>query len=142
MLCQCLSAHLTPYYTIPLSVQDIVDLCSSSPDCYVTYDWDNRLMYAFIYHLFGLLWTNQFIVGFASVVVAGSVAQYYWNRYVMGQEPLSKLRISSALHKPSQNALPVVGLSVFLGPLLSGQTCSATCVSHGPPLHTSCGADL
>jgi choline transporter-like protein 2/4/5 len=60
--------------------QDIIDLCSASPDCYVTYDWDNKLMYAFIYHLFGLLWTNQFIVGFASVVVAGSVAQYYWNR--------------------------------------------------------------
>jgi choline transporter-like protein 2/4/5 len=35
-------------------------------------------MYAFIYHLFGLLWTNQFIVGFASVVVAGAIAQFYW----------------------------------------------------------------
>eukprot|EP00882_Tetradesmus_deserticola_P032381 GHRQ01036732.1.p1 GENE.GHRQ01036732.1~~GHRQ01036732.1.p1 ORF type:complete len:143 (+),score=50.40 GHRQ01036732.1:192-620(+) len=58
----------------------VMDLCANSPDCYISYDWDNRLMYAFIYHLFGLLWTNQFIVGFCSVVVAGAVANYYWSR--------------------------------------------------------------
>jgi len=27
-------------------------------------EWDKKLEYLFIYHLFGLLWTNQFIVGF------------------------------------------------------------------------------
>lgn len=59
-------------------VQEVMDLCANSPDCYISYDWDNRLMYAFIYHLFGLLWTNQFVVGFCSVVVAGAVANYYW----------------------------------------------------------------
>jgi choline transporter-like protein 2/4/5 len=57
-----------------------MDMCANSPDCYISYDWDNRLMYAFIYHLFGLLWTNQFIVGFCNVVVAGAVANYYWSR--------------------------------------------------------------
>lgn len=31
-----------------------------------------------IYHLFGLLWTMNFIVGFGQVVIAGSVATYYW----------------------------------------------------------------
>jgi len=27
-------------------------------------EWDKKLEYLFIYHFFGLLWTNQFIVGF------------------------------------------------------------------------------
>jgi hypothetical protein len=39
-----------------------------------------RRRYAFIYHLFGLLWTNQFIVGFACVVIANAVANFYWHR--------------------------------------------------------------
>lgn len=26
--------------------------------------WDKKLEYLFTYHFFGLLWTNQFIVGF------------------------------------------------------------------------------
>ena len=46
----------------------------------MSYDWDSRLKYAFCYHLFGLLWANQFIVGFSSVVVAGAVGSYYWAR--------------------------------------------------------------
>lgn len=61
-------------------LQEVMDLCASSPDCYISYDWDNKLMYSFIFHLFGLLWTNQFIVGFCSVVVAGAIANYYWSR--------------------------------------------------------------
>jgi choline transporter-like protein 2/4/5 len=31
-----------------------------------------------LYHLFGLLWTNQFIVGFGLMVVAGAIANFYW----------------------------------------------------------------
>jgi hypothetical protein len=57
-----------------------MDACASSPDCYISYDWNDRLKYSFIIHLFGLLWANQFIVGFASVVVAGAVGSYYWAR--------------------------------------------------------------
>lgn len=34
----------------------------------------------FAYHLFGLLWTNQFINGFGYLVIAHSVGQYYWTR--------------------------------------------------------------
>lgn len=34
-------------------------LCGRDPDCYLSYDWNNNLKYAFIYHFFGLLWTNQ-----------------------------------------------------------------------------------
>jgi hypothetical protein len=60
--------------------QQVLDLCSSSSDCYISYDWNSRLKYAFIFHFFGLLWTNQFIVGLSSVVVAGAVANFYWSR--------------------------------------------------------------
>ncbi|KAI8472764.1 MAG: plasma-membrane choline transporter-domain-containing protein [Monoraphidium minutum] len=63
-----------------LTGDDLLDACASSLDCYVSYDWNDRLMYAFIFHLFGLLWANQFIVGFSSVVVAGAVGSYYWSR--------------------------------------------------------------
>lgn len=38
------------------------------------------LQYMFAYHLFGLLWTNQFINGFGYLVIAHSVGQYYWTR--------------------------------------------------------------
>lgn len=34
----------------------------------------------FAYHLFGLLWTNQFIVGFGYVVISHCIGQYYWSR--------------------------------------------------------------
>jgi hypothetical protein len=70
----------TPHPQPPHPPQDLLDACAGSPDCYISYDWDARLKYAFIYHLFGLLWANQFIVGFSSVVVAGAVGSYYWAR--------------------------------------------------------------
>lgn len=46
-------------------------LCGQDPDCYLSYQWDRSMQYAFIYHFFGLLWTNQFIVGLACVTIAG-----------------------------------------------------------------------
>ena len=38
--------------------------CANNPNCYYAIDWDKKLEYLFIYHFFGLLWTNQFIIGF------------------------------------------------------------------------------
>ncbi|GFR50844.1 hypothetical protein Agub_g13116 [Astrephomene gubernaculifera] len=55
-------------------------LCGNDPNCYLSYDWNNQLKYAFIYHFFGLLWTNQVIVGFSCVTIAGAVGHYYWSR--------------------------------------------------------------
>ncbi|KAL3136905.1 hypothetical protein ABBQ32_006513 [Trebouxia sp. C0010 RCD-2024] len=54
--------------------------CANNPSCYYDTDWDKQLQYLFIYHFFGLLWTNQFIVGFGYVVIAGAVAHFYWSR--------------------------------------------------------------
>jgi Plasma-membrane choline transporter len=39
----------------------------------------------FGYHLFGLLWTNQVIVGFGYVVIAHCIGQYYWYRGIRAQ---------------------------------------------------------
>jgi hypothetical protein len=61
-------------------LQEVLETCAGSSDCYISYDWNDRLKYAFIFHFFGLLWTNQFIVGLSSVVVAGAVANFYWSR--------------------------------------------------------------
>jgi choline transporter-like protein 2/4/5 len=60
--------------------QQVLEACGASPDCYISYDWNSRLKYAFIFHFFGLLWTNQLIVALSSVVVASAVAQHYWAR--------------------------------------------------------------
>lgn len=56
------------------------EYCAKSPDCYQTYEWNDDLKYAFAYHFFGLLWTNQFIVGWGMVVIAGAIGSYYWAR--------------------------------------------------------------
>mmetsp|Transcript_11641 Transcript_11641/g.31727 ORF Transcript_11641/g.31727 Transcript_11641/m.31727 type:complete len:793 (-) Transcript_11641:1356-3734(-) len=53
-------------------------LCGDDPNCKITYEWDDQLKYSFIYHFFGLLWTNQFIVGFSSVTIAGAIGSFYW----------------------------------------------------------------
>ncbi|KXZ44390.1 hypothetical protein GPECTOR_68g361 [Gonium pectorale] len=55
-------------------------LCGQDPNCYLTYDWNNQLKYAFVYHFFGLLWTNQVIVGFSCVTIAGAIGHFYWSR--------------------------------------------------------------
>jgi choline transporter-like protein 2/4/5 len=52
---------------------DMVSNCAADPQCYITYDWNNEMKYAFIYHFFGLLWTNQVLVGFTCVTVAGAL---------------------------------------------------------------------
>ncbi len=49
----------------PAGAADLSDAaCANNPTCYYTMEWDKKLEYLFIYHFFGLLWTNQFIVGF------------------------------------------------------------------------------
>ena len=41
-----------------------VEQCAYDPNCRYALEWNKHMEYAFIYHFFGLLWTNQFIVGF------------------------------------------------------------------------------
>eukprot|EP00899_Mesostigma_viride_P018836 jgi/Mesvir1/26954/Mv20673-RA.2 len=48
----------------------------------VEYDlvWTDKLRWMAVYHLFGLLWTNQFIVGLTQTILAGAIAAFYWGR--------------------------------------------------------------
>ncbi|KAG7382337.1 hypothetical protein PHYPSEUDO_005015 [Phytophthora pseudosyringae] len=39
---------------------------------------DNTMHYLMIYHLFGLLWTSQFIQAAAYATIAGAFCEYYW----------------------------------------------------------------
>ncbi|KAJ9522324.1 hypothetical protein QJQ45_008201 [Haematococcus lacustris] len=72
------SAANTTCYANVTSRDDMVSACAADPDCRLSYDWNNELQYAFLYHFFGLLWTNQFIIGATHVTVAGAIASYYF----------------------------------------------------------------
>lgn len=51
--------------------------------------------YLILYHIFGLLWTTQFIQGIATMTVAGAVAGWYFSRLPKageGNEELEKLK--------------------------------------------------
>jgi len=86
--------------------------CASSANCRVTYEWNDALKYAFIYHFFGLLWTNQFIVGFGCVVIAGAIAQFYWAR---GDKfELAALPVVRALKNATIYHLGSVALGSFI----------------------------
>ena len=52
--------------------------CAADANCYLSYKWNDQIRYAFIYHFFGLLWTNQVIVGISCVTVAGAIGTFYW----------------------------------------------------------------
>ncbi len=67
----CLVCSIEPRLATPLSVDAVqsstaaeVEECAYDPNCRYDLQWDKKMEYAFIYHFFGMLWTNQFIVGF------------------------------------------------------------------------------
>ena len=65
-----------------LEVESNVDLtdeeCYKDPNCAYQLDWNTNLQYVALYHLFGLLWTIQFIEGYGQVVIAGVIANFYF----------------------------------------------------------------
>lgn len=73
----------------PLPANITREECSIDPTCYYGIKWNSTLKYMFLYHLFGVLWTNQFIVGFGHVIIAGSVANFYWTRGNSQDMPMS-----------------------------------------------------
>jgi choline transporter-like protein 2/4/5 len=56
--------------------------------------WDTTLRYMAIFHLFGLLWTWQFIAGLGYMVVAGAVASFYWCRGDSSRVPQCPIMIA------------------------------------------------
>lgn len=57
------SPHVHPPPVHPLGTQDL-----------------NATPYLLVYHFFGLLWTTQFIVGLASMAIAGAVCAWYFGK--------------------------------------------------------------
>ncbi len=51
---------------------DRVQWCAANPNCYMSYSWNNFLRLIFIYHTFGLFWTQQFLVGVVCTTTAGA----------------------------------------------------------------------
>ena len=52
--------------------------CHETPGCSYEQRWDQDTQYMMIYHLFGLLWMNQFFIAFGYVVIAGCISHFYW----------------------------------------------------------------
>jgi len=52
--------------------------CHDDPKCRYEQQWDKDMWYMMIYHLFGLLWMNQFFVALGYVVIAGAISSFYW----------------------------------------------------------------
>jgi choline transporter-like protein 2/4/5 len=65
-----------------VTIQDVVNTTSSiagtSSSVTVEVSDDKIVNYLIIYHLFGLLWTNQLIHATAYTVIAGAFCEYYW----------------------------------------------------------------
>ncbi|KAK3235506.1 hypothetical protein CYMTET_54296, partial [Cymbomonas tetramitiformis] len=60
---------------------DLSDYATDSiKSCGYTVNFSTELQYMLLYHLFGLLWTLQFILAFTYCVIAGATANYYWTR--------------------------------------------------------------
>lgn len=54
--------------------------CADSTTCRYEWKWNNTLWYAGAYHFFGLLWTNEFLLGVGYVVLAIVFAMFYFKR--------------------------------------------------------------
>jgi choline transporter-like protein 2/4/5 len=66
--------------------------------------------YLLIYHVFGLLWTTQWLVGMATITIAGGVSAWYFSR------------VPAGMHPPPAAAK---ALSASVTPVSSGETPSA-----------------
>ncbi len=65
--------------TITKDVQTAAgSILGNEPPISVQVDNDNIVNYLLIYHLFGLLWTNQFIQAISYTTIAGCFCEYYW----------------------------------------------------------------
>ncbi|KAJ0392826.1 hypothetical protein P43SY_009670 [Pythium insidiosum] len=66
-----------------VSLKDVQNAASKitgrdAPPIKVEVENDDVVNYLLIYHLFGLLWTNQFIQAIAYTTLAGCFCEYYW----------------------------------------------------------------
>ena len=89
-----------------LSVEEVAAMsdmeCYHHPDCAFQTRWQTMTIYMGLYHLFGLLWTMQFILGYGYVVLAASIGHYYWYRADSSLMPkfpvLRSMRLATFYH--------------------------------------------
>ena len=53
----------------------------------VTYEEDTKLKVFWWYHFVGLIWTSEFILACQQMVISGSVALWYFTRWVVQKHP-------------------------------------------------------
>eukprot|EP01018_Ginkgo_biloba_P013005 Gb_10052 [translate_table: standard] len=72
--------------------------------------WSHTTQYLAAYHIFGLLWSWQFICGFSYLTISSSVAYYYWYQ----GDPPDKSSILSSIHRTSRYHLGTVAFGSLL----------------------------
>ena len=75
----------------------------------VTISWDETLQYMSLYHLFGIFWTTQFIVGLGVMFTAGAIAAYYWQRESMPKSPIRR-----SIHRAVRYHVGSIALGAFI----------------------------
>ena len=75
----------------------------------VTISWDETLQYMSLYHLFGIFWTTQFIVGLGVMFTAGAIAAYYWQRESMPKSPIRR-----SIHRAARYHVGSIALGSFI----------------------------
>lgn len=75
-------------------------------------DWNTNLRYMMTYHLFGLLWTNQFLVGYTLTVIAAAVSSFYWAGGDASKMP--RMPVVWAMRRVARYHLGSIALGAFL----------------------------
>jgi len=86
--------------------------CADDKWCYYTTEWDQTQQYLMIYHFFGFLWITQFLIGFTYVVIAGSIANFYWNRG--NKQNMPKKPVTQAMKNALSYHLGSIALGSFI----------------------------
>jgi choline transporter-like protein 2/4/5 len=71
--------------------------------------WNETLQYMSLYHLFGIFWTTQFIVGLGVMFTAGAIAAYYWQRESMPKSPIRR-----SIHRAVRYHVGSIALGSFI----------------------------
>ena len=77
--------------------------------CTIKMEWDEDLQYMSLYHLFGIFWTTQFIVGLGVMFTAGAIAAYYWQRESMPKSPIRR-----SIHRAVRYHVGSIALGSFI----------------------------
>jgi choline transporter-like protein 2/4/5 len=89
---------------------------------YFSYTWDSSMQRSFAYVFFHLLWTAQFIIYFTYMVMAGTVANWYFapmaadGKRIVGNNPgeLSHTPISDSCFRTCRFHVGTVALAAFI----------------------------